>query len=176
MFPCSLKVNCNVPLFPESKWPCSLVPQNPFQASLDQGIIPDEWKSANVVPIYKKGDRSKPENYRSVSLTSITCKTLEHEVSSSIMKHLDSHSILTDAQHGFRKRISCETQVLLPSRILPAPLKTWVRLMSSYWTFPKPSIKSHTYDYFRRSATMGYKTTLTAGSAVFWRASANKST
>ena len=35
-----------------------------FQASLDQGIIPDEWKSANVVPIYKKGDRSKPENYR----------------------------------------------------------------------------------------------------------------
>ena len=84
-----------------------------FQASLDQGIIPDEWKSANVVPIYKKGDRSKPENYRPVSLTSITCKTLEHIVSSTIMKHMDRHSILTDAQHGFRKRRSCETQLLL---------------------------------------------------------------
>ena len=83
-----------------------------FQASLDQGIIPDEWKSANVVPIYKKGDRSKPENYRPVSLTSITCKTLEHIVSSTIMKHMDHHSILTDAQHGFGKRRSCETQLL----------------------------------------------------------------
>ena len=41
-----------------------------FQTSLDQGIIPDEWKSANVVPIYKKGDRNKPENF----LTSIKCK------------------------------------------------------------------------------------------------------
>jgi len=48
-----------------------------FQASVDQGI-PDDWKTANVVPMFKKGDRSKAENYRSVSLTSIACKALEH--------------------------------------------------------------------------------------------------
>ena len=83
-----------------------------FQASVDQGIIPDDWKTANVVPIFKKGDHSKAENYRPVSLTSIACKALEHIVTSSIMKHLDSHNILTDAQHGFRKRRSCETQLI----------------------------------------------------------------
>ena len=84
-----------------------------FQASLDQGIIPDEWKSANVVPIYKKGDKSKSENYRPISLISITCKTLEHIVSSTIMKNMDPNSILPDAQQGFQKKRSCETQLLL---------------------------------------------------------------
>ena len=73
-----------------------------FEASLDQGIILDEWKTANVVPIFKKGDKSKPENYRPISLTSITCKTVEHVVSSIIMAQMDRHTILTDAQHGFR--------------------------------------------------------------------------
>jgi hypothetical protein len=95
-----------------------------FQASLDQGIIPDEWKTANVVPIFKKGDKSKPENYRPVSLTSITCNTLEHIVSSTIMAHMDRHTILTDAQHGFRKIRSCETQPLLTSQDLASAIDT----------------------------------------------------
>jgi hypothetical protein len=33
-----------------------------FQASLDQGTLPNEWKKANVVPIFKKGEKSKAEN------------------------------------------------------------------------------------------------------------------
>ena len=79
------------------------------QASLTQGCVPDDWKLANVAPIFKKGDRSKASNYRPVSLT---C-TLEHIVSSNVMSHLDAHGILTDAQHGFRRRRSCETQLIL---------------------------------------------------------------
>nr|XP_054765722.1 uncharacterized protein LOC129272629 [Lytechinus pictus] len=59
-----------------------------YQASLNQGTIPEDWKKGNIVPVFKKGDRSLPENYRPVSLTSIVCKTLEHIVCSSIMKHL----------------------------------------------------------------------------------------
>ena len=84
-----------------------------YQASLDQGTIPDDCKTANVVPIFKKWDRNRPENYRPVSLTSIASKTLEHIVCSSIHKHLEADDILTDAQHGFRKRRSCETQLIL---------------------------------------------------------------
>ena len=79
-----------------------------FQASLNQGQVPEDWKSANVAPIFKKGDRSKAANYRPVSLTCICCKLLEHIVSSNIMQH-----ILTDAQHGFRQRRSCESQLIL---------------------------------------------------------------
>ena len=84
-----------------------------FQLSLDTQEVPEDWKKANVVPIFKKGDRSLPANYRPVSLTSIMCKILEHVVHSSIMNHFDNHSILSDAQHGFRKSRSCETQLLV---------------------------------------------------------------
>ena len=66
-----------------------------------------------MVPIYKKGDKHKPANYRPVSLTSINCKVLEHIVQSSVMKHFDLHYIINDAQHGFRKMRSCETQSLV---------------------------------------------------------------
>ena len=84
-----------------------------FQASINQGILPTDWKTANVVPIFKKGDKSKAENYRPVSLTSVVCKMMEHIICSSIMEHLDRHKILHDAQHGFRKRRSCESQPIL---------------------------------------------------------------
>ena len=84
-----------------------------FQASVNQGLIPDDWKEADVVPIFKKGERCRPENYRPVSLTSIVCKTLEHIVCSNIHQHLDNHDILCDAQHGFRKKRSCTSQLLL---------------------------------------------------------------
>ena len=72
-----------------------------FQASLEQGALPNIWKSAAVVPIYKKGSRSDPGNYRPVSLTCICCKILEHIVYSSISKHLQNHEVLCDGQHGF---------------------------------------------------------------------------
>ena len=83
-----------------------------FQQSIDTGEVPSDWRLANIAPIFKKGDRSKPSNYRPVSLTSIISKTLEHIVVSQVMNHLDKNSILTDAQHGFRSRRSCETQLL----------------------------------------------------------------
>ena len=84
-----------------------------FQASLDQGKIPQDWKKAFISPIFKKGDRHKPANYRPVSLTSICCKILEHIVHSHVITHLDDHHLLNDAQHGFRKRRSCESQLIL---------------------------------------------------------------
>ena len=87
-----------------------------FQKSLDNGVIPDEWKKAKIAPVFKKGDKGKAENYRPISLTSIPCKLLEHIICSSIMSHLDKFKILNDAQHGFRKNRSCETQLITTLR------------------------------------------------------------
>ena len=83
-----------------------------FQASLNQGRVPKDWKEANVTPLFKKGEKSDPGNYRPVSLTSITCKILEHIICSNIINHLDKHNVLTPYQHGFRKYRSCETQLI----------------------------------------------------------------
>ena len=80
-----------------------------YRASLQRATVPEEWKKANVVPIFKKGDHSAASNYRSVSLTSIASKVMEHIISSQVMRHLDINDVLHDAQHGFRKRRTCET-------------------------------------------------------------------
>ena len=48
-----------------------------FNMSLQEGIVPLEWKEANIIPLFKKGSRNKSVNYRPVSLTSVICKVLE---------------------------------------------------------------------------------------------------
>ena len=84
-----------------------------YQYSFDTGTVPDDWKKANIVPIFKKGEKHVPSNYRPVSLTSIACKLLEHSIHSTVMDHFDKYSILCDEQHGFRARRSCESQLLI---------------------------------------------------------------
>ena len=51
-----------------------------FRKSIDEGRIPDDWRKINVTPIYKKGSRAEPGNYRPVSLTSVIGKLLERIV------------------------------------------------------------------------------------------------
>ena len=89
-----------------------------FQQSLNTGDVPSKWRVANISPIYKKGDRSIPSNYRPVSITSICSKIVEHIIFSHIMDHYDSHDILVDSQHGFRPGRSCETQLTITTQDL----------------------------------------------------------
>ena len=84
-----------------------------FQASLNQGNTPSTWCKALVVPIFKKGSKSDAGNYRPNSLTSVLCKLCEHILPSTIITHLASHKILSDTQHGFMKRRSCDLQLPL---------------------------------------------------------------
>ena len=83
-----------------------------FQKSLDESYVPTQWRTANVTPIFKKGEKYDPANYRPVSLTSVTCKVLEHIIAKLIMRHLETNNLLTNAQHGFRTMRSCETQIM----------------------------------------------------------------
>lgn len=87
----------------------SPVLKNIFQHSLDTADIPSDWKNANIVPIFKKGDRTKPANYHPVSLTAVVSKMIEHIVVSQVMDHLDGNNIITEYQYGFRSKRSCES-------------------------------------------------------------------
>ncbi len=84
-----------------------------FEQSLSSGELPEEWTKANIAPVFKKGSKHLPENYRPVSLTCVCCKLFEHIVAKHILDHLDKHGLLTRLQHGFRRAHSCETQLLL---------------------------------------------------------------
>ena len=82
-----------------------------FQRSIDSGQILSDWHTANIVPIYKKGDKLDPSNYRPVSLTCVCSKIMEHIITSQLMKHLETNGLLHHRQHGFRSKHSCETQL-----------------------------------------------------------------
>ena len=77
---------------------------------------------ANICSPFKKGDRALACNYRPVSLTCVPCNLLEHIICSNIMAHLDEYQLLSDRQHIFRKRHSCETQ-------LPTVINEWVKIL-----------------------------------------------
>ena len=83
-----------------------------FNLSMSKGKVPARWKEAYVTPIYKKGDKRKPNNYRPVSLTSTSCKMMESFIRDVIVDHMDRHELYTDNQYGFRKGRSCNTQLL----------------------------------------------------------------
>ena len=74
-----------------------------FNMSLQEGIVPLEWKEANIIPLFKKGSRNKSVNYRSVSLTSVICKLLETMIRDHMMDFLVKHKLINPSQHGFLK-------------------------------------------------------------------------
>ena len=84
-----------------------------FRASLDQGVLPDDWKRGLIRPIHKGGDAASPENYRPICLTSVLVKTLERLIRTALDRHLISNNLLPATQHGFVPRKSCVTNLLL---------------------------------------------------------------
>ena len=80
--------------------------------SLQEGIVPLEWKEANIIPLFKKGSRNKSVNYRPVSLTPVICKLLETIIRHHMMEFLVKHKLINPSQHGFLKARSCLTNVL----------------------------------------------------------------
>ena len=71
-----------------------------FETSFCQGILPDDWKCANISPIFKKGSTSDVNNYRPVSLTSVPCKIMESIVRDVMLNHIESSNVITKHEHG----------------------------------------------------------------------------
>jgi len=88
--------------------PVSLI----FRKSLDTGCVPRDWRTAIVSPLFKKGRRTDPENYRLVSLTSQIVKVVESVLRDEIVNHLEKYSLIRQSQHGFRKGYSCTSNLL----------------------------------------------------------------
>src|SRR6266496_2658448 len=83
-----------------------------FTSSLEFGVVPADWKNAGITPLFKKGKKSDPQNYRPISLTSLVCKVLESLIKDSILSHLNKFSLIRSSQHGFTKNRSCLTNLL----------------------------------------------------------------
>ena len=99
--------------------------------SLKEGIVPFEWKEANIIPLFKKGSRNKSVNYRPVSLTSVICKLLETIIRDHMMDFLIKHKLINPSQHGFPLDASVHLNISADEH-LPAgadyPWTTWKAL------------------------------------------------
>ena len=83
-----------------------------WRTSLDHGYVPSKLKQSNVIPIFKKGDRSSPENYRPISLISHISKVFEKIVVKILTSYLNDLDLFNEQQHGFRSGRSCLSQLL----------------------------------------------------------------
>ena len=84
-----------------------------FQKTYEEGSLPDIWKTAWITPIYKKDAKCLAANYRPGRITCVSCNLFELIFASNIRNHLDEYGILYPGQHGFRKKLSCESQLLV---------------------------------------------------------------
>ena len=83
-----------------------------MRKTLEEGSVPDDWRTANVTPIFKKGARHSPANYRPVSLTSVCCKMLEAIIKDEVVSHLERFKLIRPSQHSFMRARSCASNLI----------------------------------------------------------------
>ncbi|GAB0189276.1 mitochondrial enolase superfamily member 1 [Grus japonensis] len=81
-----------------------------FEKSWRTGEVPKDWKKAT--PVFKKGKKENPGNYRPVSLTSIPGKVMEQLILGVISKHAEEKKVIRSGQPGFTKGKSCLTNLI----------------------------------------------------------------
>ena len=88
-----------------------------YTESYQTSILPSDWLTANIVPVYKKGDKSIPANYRPISLTSVCRKTMHgaynlslHNGPSQYIRSSTRYSMALDLDSA---GLSCQTQLIL---------------------------------------------------------------
>ena len=79
-----------------------------FNLSLNQGVLPGQWKSAIIIPVHKNGSNNSPNNYRPISLTCVLCRVLEYIIVDNLLHHFLTFNLVSDNQFGFLPgRSSC---------------------------------------------------------------------
>ena len=110
-----------------------------FNISFRTGSLPTEWKMANIVPVYKKGDKNCIENYSPISLTCIASKIFEKCIRDELLSHCKE--LIHDTQHGFLPNMSCVTQLLPFAHDISLGLNFDELIDVVYFDFGRPSIQ-----------------------------------
>ena len=83
-----------------------------FKSCLETGQFPSDWKKANVVPVFKKGDKQLLKNYRPISLLPIIGKIFERLLYNQMFEIFIGNDLISQNQSGFKPGDSCINQLL----------------------------------------------------------------
>ena len=83
-----------------------------FDKSWGMGKVPEDWRKANVTPVFKKSKKEDAVNYRLVNLTSIPGKAMEQLMLGAVSRHIKDKRVMSGSQHGFTKGKSCLTNLI----------------------------------------------------------------
>ena len=83
-----------------------------FNLVISTGIIPNDWKSARITPIYKADSKVDPANYRPISVLSVIGKLFEKAIFNQVYAYLNENNLLSKYQSGFRPMHSTLTALI----------------------------------------------------------------
>ncbi|KAK9721030.1 Reverse transcriptase (RNA-dependent DNA polymerase) [Popillia japonica] len=103
--------------------------------SFVEGRFPDSWKTATVVPIYKRGSQIDVASYRPISILSTFSKALERAAYNQLMGYLSNHNLICNNQHGFRQQRLTETALIDSTQYVYYNMDL---VRSCYWRLIEP--------------------------------------
>ena len=83
-----------------------------FEVLFMHHYLPLDWKRSFITPVFKKGSRTDPSNYRPIAITSILCRIMERVVKDQITNYLICNDLIASEQHGFLRNKSTTTNLL----------------------------------------------------------------
>ena len=128
-----------------------------FNAIFKSGCFPKSWTDGIIMPLHKKGDKNKADNYRGITLLSTLGKLFTRVLNNRLTFWSETYSILCDSQAGFRQGYSTVDNIFVLHSVINILISQGKKLYCAFVDFRKA------FDYVSRD-NLWYKM-ITAGIA-----------
>ena len=145
-----------------------------FTWRYETGRLPEQWKEANVVPIFKKGFKHKASNYRPVSLTCVCSKMFEHIMVSQINRHLKEKvsTSLSNTASGRACHVTLSSLTLTMTST--QCFRPTSRSIALWWTSARPLTRCHMGGSSQSSIGTVYEAKTSTGLRTSWETAPNE--